>query len=53
MEKEESVYWKLFLVYKPHLQAGSNLLKNRSPFKCEPLVFLSKLLENGENGILL
>ena len=52
MEKEDSVPQKVLLVYKPHLQAESNWLANHSCLECEPLCFLSKLLENGEKWIL-
>lgn len=51
MEKGESAHWKLFLVYKPDSQAGSNWLANHSSLESEPLGFLSKLFENGGNGI--
>ena len=52
MEKEDSVPRKVLLVYKPHSQAESYWLANHSCLECEPLGFLSKLLENGEKGLL-
>lgn len=52
MEKEDRVPRKVLLVYKPHSQAESNWLANHSCLECETLGFLSKVLENGEKGLL-